>query len=319
MTNLTDPTRYSLLGVPTPTGNNKALAALREANHYPVADKMSRDLLGLQYQNMSSTLSIFASLNFGDSGNTFIDNANTDGDTPYYLFPTSNAKNGGYAAHANNTNKYVVPTSQYGFFTNLKAAAMVLNNTDAIITGTELGGFDTHQNQGGTTGAHPDLQRTIGWAIYALRKYFSNPAYQNKVTWDDVVIVTLSEFGRTTVENSGLGTDHAEAGVMFVAGGGIKGYNAGNPSGVFNCGPSDPIPWIPGPTGSMFGASGRYLKRATDYRSVLGEVIGKHLGATDAQMGTIIPGFVTEPELKNHNVASSNVDGTPITGEVGIL
>jgi hypothetical protein len=69
----------------------------------------------------------------------------------------------------------------------------------------------------------------------------------------------------------------------------------------------------------MFGVSNRYLRRSTDFRSVLGEVIRKHLGATDAQMGSIIPGYVTEPELKNQAVATSKIDGTQITGELGIL
>ena len=91
------------------------------------------------------------------------------------------------------------------------------------------------------------------------------------------------------------------------------------PSVVFNCGLSDPVQWIPGPTGSMFGASSRYLKRSTDFRSVLGEIIRKHLGATDAQMGSIIPGYVSEPELKNQAVAASKIDGTQITGELGVL
>jgi uncharacterized protein (DUF1501 family) len=318
MTNLTDPTRYDLLGVPTSGGDAKALAALREAKDYPVADKKSRDLLALQYQNLSSTLSIFGGLTFGDAGSVFLDDVSTDGDTPYYLFPTSNAKNGGYAAHGNNTNKYVVPNNQYKFFNNLLAAALILNKTDAIVTGTELGGFDTHSAQGGATGTHANLLRTIGWAMYALRKYFL--LNSDKVTWDDVAVVTLSEFGRTTIENSDLGTDHAEAGTMFVAGGGVKGYNASQSSGVFNCGNSDLIPWASGTSGSMFGASGRYLQRVTDYRSVLGEIIRKHLGATDQQMPSIISGYQTEPELKNQNqVANSFVDQVPITGELGVV
>jgi hypothetical protein len=56
---------------------------------------------------------------------------------------------------------------------NLKAAALVLNKTDATIAGTEVGGFDTHQQQGTLTGSHPNLQRRIGWALYGLWKYFT--------------------------------------------------------------------------------------------------------------------------------------------------
>lgn len=336
MTNLTNPTRYDLLGVPTPGGDNKAFNAIAGANYYPFPEKRSRELLDLQYQNMSNTLRIFSALDFSETGNTFRDNVNTDGDTaPYYLFPTTNAKNGGYAFHANSTAKYVVPTGHYGFFGNLKAAAMILNKTDAVIAGTELGGFDTHQAQGNFSGQHANLLRTVGWAMYALRKYFLNHA--DKATWENVVVVTLSEFGRTSVENSDNGTDHAEAGVMYVAGGGVKGYGQGNASGVFGCSPSEPAPWKPGPRttnggtcGTMFAAgfaegaatvnpvTAGYLRRSIDYRSVLGEVIRKHLGATQNQLNQIIPGYAKSGEaLLNGGISS--VDGVAIRGEVGIL
>jgi hypothetical protein len=337
MTNLTSPTRYNLLGVPTtPAGDNKAFNAIAAANYYPFAAKRGRELLDLQYQNMSNTLRIFGGIDFSDAGNTFRDNVNTDGDTaPYYLFPTTNAKNGGYALHANNAAKYVVPTSQYGFFTNLKAAAMILNKTDAIISGTELGGFDTHQTQGGVTGTHANLLQTVGWSMYALRKYFTlNP---DKVNWNNVIVVTLSEFGRTSVENSNAGTDHAEAGVMYVAGGAVKGYGQGNASGVFGCSTAEPLPWIPGPRttnintcGTMYGANfpvsnatinpvtAGYLRRSSDYRSVLGEIIRKHLGATQNQLNRIIPGYANSGEGLLSG-GTSSVDGVPIRGEVGIL
>ena len=133
------------------------------------------------------------------------------------------------------------------------------------------------------------------------------------------MIVTLSEFGRTTVENSDKGTDHAEAGVMFVAGGAVKGYNKGNTAGVFGCHPtSDSVPWVTGPTGSMFGASSRYLKRAYDYRSVLGKLIRDHLGATQNQLNRIISGYAVTGE---HLLAggTSTVDGTLIIGEPNIV
>ena len=154
--------------------------------------------------------------------------------------------------------------------------------------------------------------RRIGWAMYALRKYFT--LYTDKAKWDDLVVITLSEFGRTTVQNTSIGTDHAEAGVMFVAGGAVKGYGKGNSSGVFGCHPSDPVPWVPGQTGSMFGASSRYLKRAYDYRSVLGKLIRDHLGATQNQLNRIIPGYAVSGERLATGGASS-VDGTQIIGE----
>jgi len=342
MTNLTNPTRYDLLGVPNdPSGNSKAFSFLNAANPYPFPAKQNRELLGLQYTNLVNTLKlpIFDAANgfFLEQNNTYRDNVITDNDTEwaaangnqgYYLFPTTDLKNGGWRRPngSNAGNKYVVDPGHESFFANLKAAALILNKTDAIIAGTELGGFDTHKAQGGAAGTngnpntHPQLNKTIGWSLYALQKYFTQ--YADKATWNNVVVVTLSEFGRTTIENSDIGTDHAEAGVMFVAGGAVKGFNKGNTSGVFNC--SDSISqllrWVPGTGGSMFGSNGRYLQRNTDYRSVLGEIIRKHLGATSDQVKRIIPGYVTEPELAGQRVvANSSRDGVPILGEVGIL
>ncbi|MSU60111.1 MAG: DUF1501 domain-containing protein [Pedosphaera sp.] len=340
MTNLTSPTRYDLLGVPTPANDTKAFNAMAAGNYYPFAAKRNRDLLELQYQNMSNTLRIFGGIDFSEAGNIFRDTANTDGDTaPYYLFPTTNAKNGGYAFHSNNAAKYVVPTGQYNFFGNLKAAAMILNKTDAIIAGTELSGFDTHQTQGGATGGHASLLQTVGWAMYAVQKYFTQ--YAEKVGWNDVVVVTLSEFGRTSVENSNSGTDHAEAGVMYCAGGAIKGFGQGNPSGVFGCSPTeftsgDARNWVTGTrtgllstcntmyaagvpfSGNALPVAAGYLRRSNDYRSILGEIIRKHLGSTQNQLNKIIPGYATAGEHLLDG-GTSSVDGVPIRGELGIL
>jgi uncharacterized protein (DUF1501 family) len=82
MTNLSDPSRYNLLGVPNSTaGNRKMDLFSTEAAGYPFPEKRNRLLLELQYRNLSETLSIFEQLNFSEAGNTFVDDANTDGDT----------------------------------------------------------------------------------------------------------------------------------------------------------------------------------------------------------------------------------------------
>jgi uncharacterized protein (DUF1501 family) len=314
MTNLSDTSRYNLLGVPnSAAGNAKSDAFLRAAMATDAADRKSRDLLDLQYANMSRTLDVFASINFNQE---FSDNEATDGDMAYNLFPTSNATNGSYAARGSNPSKYVVPTSSYDFFRSLRAAALVLNKTDAIVAGTQIDGWDTHSTQGAATGSHANLLRRVGWAIYGLRKYFlQNP---DKCSWDDLVVVTLSEFGRTTVENDDAGTDHAEASVMLVAGGNIKGATASRPA-IFGCSPSDAVPWQTGGTGSMFQtANQRYLGRAVDYRSVLGKLIRDHLGATQAQLNRIIPGYADPSEaLKSGGIQAA--DGTRVMGEPDIL
>jgi hypothetical protein len=67
----------------------------------------------------------------------------------------------------------------------------------------------------------------------------------------------------------------------------------------------------------MFGVNGRYLRRASDYRQVLGEIIRKHLGATQNQLNRIIPGYADSAERLL--AGGTSVDGTQIRPELGIL
>ena len=73
-----------------------------------------------------------------------------------------------------------------------------------------------------------------------------------------------------------------------------------------------------GQTGSMFGASSRYLKRAYDYRSILGKLIRDHFGATQNQLNRIIPGYAVTGE-RLLNGGTSTVDLVPIIGEPNIV
>lgn len=321
MTNLSNPSRYDLLGVPnTVDGNAKMSQALAAANAAKFPDKADREMLRQQYENMQRTLDIFASLDFSETGNTFIDDENTDGKRPYFLFPTTNDKNGAGVGGTGNPG-YVVPTDAYGFFGQLKSAAIVLNKTDAIVAGTQIDGWDTHSNQGSINGSHARLLRRVGWSLYALRKYFK--AYGDKCRWDDLVVVTLSEFGRTTRENDDAGTDHAEGSVMYVSGGGVKGLQTDalggvTRSGVLNCGPGDPIPWQPGLTGTMFKGSSPYLQRATDFRSVMGKLIRDHLGSSQEELDRIIPGYADASQrLRTGGVQPQ--DNTRVNGEPDIV
>ena len=68
----------------------------------------------------------------------------------------------------------------------------------------------------------------------------------------------------------------------------------------------------------MYGVAGRYLQRAIDFRSVLGELIRDHLGATLDQLGRIIPGYLTPGEnLQGGGISA--IDGTSIMGEVDVV
>lgn len=312
MTNLSSINRYNVLGVSGATSSVngttvaadrlKILNAIDAANGRPMATKDNRELVTGLGNAFRDTLDIFQDPSFAT--NDFFD---TNGTTR--LFPISAA-----------TNQAGVDGNSYGFFQNLKAAAQVLANTDAIIAGTEMGGFDTHTGQvtAGSPhlGGHGRLLKRIGWAFYALSRFFQS--YSPTVRWEDVIVVTMSEFGRTSAENASMGTDHAEASVMFVGGGGVSGGVYGCSTAVMNGIPQ----WEPGTgnkSGSMFQANTNvgYLRRAFDYRSILGEIIRDHLGATQTQLNRIIPGYANESV--EHLKSGGPVGSTPIIGEAGIV
>jgi uncharacterized protein (DUF1501 family) len=91
---------------------------------------------------------------------------------------------------------------------------------------------------------------------------------------DDVVILTMSEFGRTVRENGNRGTDHGHANAMFVIGNGVRG---GKVYGRWPGLKSDQL------------YEGRDLALTTDFRDVFGEVAAKHLGTQNLQ--AVFPGY----------------------------
>ena len=95
---------------------------------------------------------------------------------------------------------------------------------------------------------------------------------------EDIVVVTMSEFGRTAKENGNRGTDHGHANCMFVMGGDVKG---GKVYGQW-----------PGLAPEQLN-EGRDLALTTDFRTVLSEVLVKHQ-KNDA-LKQIFPGFTADP------------------------
>lgn len=80
---------------------------------------------------------------------------------------------------------------------------------------TALGGFDTHANQ---TQTHERLLAFLAESLATLRR---NLIAAN--AWNDVVVMTYSEFGRRAKQNASAGTDHGTAAPLFAMGGGVKG------------------------------------------------------------------------------------------------
>ena len=74
-----------------------------------------------------------------------------------------------------------------------------------------------------------------------------------------------------------------------------------------------------GKNGALYSADTNvgYLRRTIDYRSVLGEIIREHLGATQNQLNRIIPAYTSEST--EHLLSGGMVGTTPIVGELGII
>ena len=158
------------------------------------------------------------------------------------------------------------PRSQFG--QRLRQIAQLIKADLGLeIAFADVGGWDTHINQGGATGQLANRLSDFALSIQALVTDLGD-------RMSDVVILTMSEFGRTARQNGSGGTDHGHAGCLFVIGGGVKG---GKVHGKW-----------PGLEREQLN-EGRDLALTTDFRSVFGEVVRKHLGA--AALDRVFPGF----------------------------
>ncbi len=131
----------------------------------------------------------------------------------------------------------------------------------------DCGGWDNHVNEGGVQGQLSNLLRDLGQGLAAFHQDLGD-------RMQDVVVLTMSEFGRTAKENGNRGTDHGHANCMFVMGGDVKG---GKVYGRW-----------PGLEDHQLN-EGRDLALTTDFRSVVSEILAKHIGVTDLK--TVFPGF----------------------------
>jgi uncharacterized protein (DUF1501 family) len=162
------------------------------------------------------------------------------------------------------------PRSQFGLRL-LQIAQLIKSNVGLEIAFADVGGWDTHVNQGSSTGQLAQRLDDFSRSIAALVADLGD-------RMDDVVIMTMSEFGRMARENGNRGTDHGHAGALFVIGGHVKG---GKVHGKW-----------PGLEQEQL-YEGRDLALTTDFRSVFAEVVSDHLGARATEK--IFPGFAASP------------------------
>ncbi len=159
------------------------------------------------------------------------------------------------------------------YFGELRDAVRLLKFSQARVVGVEIPLWDHHGNQGGLTGDHPNHLHALAHGIRSVRLDTLSDI------WNDLAIVVISEFGRTSAENGSAGTDHGKGGVAWVIGGNVRG-------GVYNC---DSNTWPANNT--LFTDGDKWLAHLIDYRTVLAEVFQSHLGTAPGNLDTIFPGW----------------------------
>ena len=131
----------------------------------------------------------------------------------------------------------------------------------------DLGGWDTHVNEGGAQGALASNLTGLGRGLAAFAQALGPE-------WKNTVVVVLSEFGRTFRENGNRGTDHGHESVYWVMGGAIAGGRI--------AGEQQPLE-----RASLF--QDRDYPVLTDYRALLGDLFRSMWGLTPAQCAQVFP------------------------------
>jgi uncharacterized protein (DUF1501 family) len=150
-------------------------------------------------------------------------------------------------------------------------AQLIKANVGLEVAFADVGGWDTHVNQGPVQG---QLASRLDDFSRGLAAFLTDLGDRMA----DTVVLTMSEFGRAVTENGGRGTDHGHGNAMMVMGGGVRG-------------------------GRVYGRwpglamhqrfEGRDVVVTTDFRDVFAEIVVRHLGIADP--APVFPGFALSP------------------------
>jgi len=170
-----------------------------------------------------------------------------------------------------------------GFGRNLKQIAQLIKADVGLqIAFAEMDGWDTHANQGNAKG---QLASRLGTFSGSLAAFYHDLGDR----MSDVVVVTMSEFGRTVRQNGNRGTDHGHGTCFFTLGGSIKGGK------VYG-------DWPTLAPDRLFQS--RDLAITTDFRDVFGEICAQHLSLPMADMAPLFPHYtVDSSRFRNFCVA----------------
>lgn len=164
------------------------------------------------------------------------------------------------------------------FADRLRQTAQIIKaNVGLEVVAVDLGGWDTHSNEANRL---PNALDQFAGAIQAFHQDMGTEMNR-------VCMIMMTEFGRTSVENGSLGTDHAHAGTWMALGGGVNGGMIyPNVGGVAR-------EAYPGYLNGLQEVNGRYLNHSLDFRDVLAEALTQHLGVAD--VSGILPGHAPAP------------------------
>ena len=158
--------------------------------------------------------------------------------------------------------------SPIGFGKQTQALGRLLRQDPGIqLVFLDLGGWDTHVNQGSTQGQLANHLKQLGDGLASLTAGLG-PAL------DETVILVMSEFGRTVHENGNGGTDHGHGNAMWVLGGPVKGGE------IYGDWPGLSI-------NNLY--EGRDLPVTTDFRHAVSSILTGHFGLDPSQMKNVFP------------------------------
>jgi uncharacterized protein (DUF1501 family) len=154
-------------------------------------------------------------------------------------------------------------------------AQLIKADVGVEVAFADLGGWDHHAQEVGPKASVGQLANRLTEFGGSLAAFYQDLGDR----MEDVVVVTMSEFGRTAKENGDRGTDHGHANAMFVLGGPVQG---GKVYGQW-----------PGLAPEQLYEN-RDLALTTDFRDVLGEAVFSHLG--NQQIAKVFPKYAGGPD-----------------------
>ena len=155
-----------------------------------------------------------------------------------------------------------------GLARDLRQVAQLLKaNIGLEIATVNIGGWDTHADQSRR------LPPNLGRFSDAIGAFYQDMGDM----MNDVVILTATEFGRTSYENGSQGTDHGHASSWFAMGGGINGGIYGDWPGVED----DQL------------YRGRFLQHTLDCHDIYGDILVNHM--LNNNLSSVLPGHNYQP------------------------